>query len=74
MQTRFEIETDVVRPGVPMRAFEYNETGLVGEYRAYWNSRKHIFTLYPSYNPMLVNRRKDKFSIAEQLVRIKRPA
>ena len=72
--TRFEVETNELRPGVPLKAYEYNDYGMVGEYKAYWDIRRCVFTFYPVYNPMIANGRKEKFSVSDRLVKIRRPA
>ena len=49
---KYEMLTPIAQPGVAVRILERNEFGgLVGEYKGYYNFRRHEFTLYPSCNP-----------------------
>lgn len=48
---KYEMLTEVARPNVAVRILERDDNGdLHGEYKGYYNFRKHTFTLYPSYN------------------------
>ena len=67
----YTMKSERVMPGIPTKILERDSNGqLLAEYTAYYNCKRHTFTLYPRHNPFAANNGKlRKHEISANLVR-----
>ena len=61
-----------LEPGKALKVIERSPGGvLISEYKGFYNPKKFVVTLYPTYNPFAQdNTKKNKRSISAMLVKV----